>query len=130
MELKTNNMKIIIKRLFIVIGILSIISFNKPYIESTEIIRVTSAADLANVPSTTADMFLAIDLASTTASGTLIFPTSPRPGQSLIVSTRSAITSVTLNGGGIPINGSISTLAAGATVEWVYVQAANRWFRN
>ena len=102
----------------------------KQYIVSTEKIRVTSAANLASVPSTTADLLLVIDISTTTASGTLVFPTSPIDGQNLSVSTRSAITAVTLNGGGIPISGAITTLAAGGTVAWVYDAASNRWFRN
>lgn len=123
-------MKQIINRFLVVVGILSIISFNKPYVESTEIIRVTSVADLANVPTTVSDLLLAIDLPATAASGTLIFPATPRAGQTVTVSTRSAITAVTLNGNGIPINGTITTLAAGAFVEWTYIQAANRWTRT
>jgi hypothetical protein len=103
---------------------------NRPYIVSTEKIRVTQTADLATVPATTADLLLVIDVGTTIAAGTLVFPTAPIDGQSICVSTRSQITAVTLDAGGRAISGSISTLAAGGVVEWVYDQASNRWFRH
>lgn len=97
---------------------------------STEIIRATSAGDLTGIPATTADVLICVDLASTTASATLLFPTSPINGQTLSVTTRSAITTITNSLGGIPISGAVTTLAAGATVSYVYQQGSNRWFRN
>lgn len=100
------------------------------YVVSTEIIRATSAADVAGVPATTADVLICVDIASTTASATLGFPTSPINGQTLSVTTRSAITTITNSAGAIPISGAVTTLAAGATVSYVYQSTANRWFRN
>lgn len=99
------------------------------YIVSTEKIRVTQTADLASVPATTADILLVIDVAGTIPSGTLVFPANPIDGQTIAVSTRSQVTTVSLNAGTIPISGPITTLAAGGTVAWVYDQASNRWFR-
>lgn len=97
---------------------------------STEIIRATSAADLASIPATTADVLVCVDLAGTTANGTLNFPSSPINGQTLSVTTRSAITTITNSSGAIPISGAVTTLAAGAAVAYVYCQPANRWYKN
>lgn len=99
-------------------------------IVSTEMIRVNSVADLQGIPATTADILLCIDFAVTVTNGTLTFPTNPINGQIISVTTRSQITNVTLDGGGIPISGTIGTLAAGGVVAWVYNQEGNRWFRN
>lgn len=95
---------------------------------NVEKIRVTQTADLASVPATTADLLLVIDVGTTIASGTLVFPANPIDGQILSVSTRSQITSVSLTASP-PISGAISTLAAGGTVAWVFCQPSNRWFR-
>lgn len=102
----------------------------QPYVVSTEIIRVTSAADLASIPTTTADVLAAVDLAGTVASATLTFPTTPVNGQTLSVTTRSAVTTITNSTGGIPLSGAVTTLAAGASVSYVYIEAANRWYKN
>ena len=96
---------------------------------NVEKIRITTVGDLASVITTTSDMALVIDTAGTVAAGTLVFPSAPIDGQILSVSTRSAVTAVTLDGGGIPISGSISILAAGGTVSWIYDLVSNRWFR-
>ena len=103
---------------------------NRTYIVSTEKIRVTQTADLASMPETTSDLLLVIDVGTTIAAGTLVFPVNPIDGQTIGVSTRSQITAVTLDAAGRSISGSISTLAAGGFVEWVYDQASNRWFRH
>lgn len=103
---------------------------DKPYLANTEIIRVTTAGDLAGIPATTADVLACVDLPNTVGSATLTFPTQPINGQTLSVTTRSAITSITNSLGGIPISGAVTTLAAGGTVSYVYNQPANRWFRN
>lgn len=94
-----------------------------------EKIRVIDAAGLAAIFETTADIFVVVDRATTIAAGTLPFPPTPIDGQIMSISTRVAITALTLNTNAIPISGSISTLAAGAAAGWCYDLASNRWFR-
>lgn len=100
------------------------------YIVNVEKIRVVEAVDLASIAVTQADMLVVVDRSTTIAAGTLPMPANPIDGQVFMVSTRSAITALTLNANGIPISGSISTLAAGAAAGWTYDVISNRWFRN
>lgn len=99
-----------------------------PPLSAVEKIRVIDAAGLTAIFETTNDIFVVVDRATTIAAGTLPFPVVPVDGQLMMVSTRVAITALTLNSGAIPISGSISTLAAGAAKSWCYDLASNRWF--
>lgn len=96
-----------------------------------EKIRVIDAAGLSVIAETEADILVVVDRATTIATGTLPFPAAPRDGQLMGISTRVAITTLTLDTGpgAIPVSGSISTLAAGGTASWIYDQVSNRWFR-
>lgn len=97
---------------------------------SVEKIRVTGAGQASSWAQTTADVVLVIDISTTTASATCTFPTAPVDGQVFGFSTRSAVTTLTLSAGAIPISGPVTTAAAGAAFSWVYDQGSNRWFRN
>lgn len=98
---------------------------------SVEKIRVIDQAGLTAIFETTADIIVVVDRTTTIAAGTLPFPPNPIDGQIMSISTRVAITALTLNTGpqAIPISGSISTLAAGGAAGWCYDLVSNRWFR-
>lgn len=102
---------------------------NKPYLVNVEKIRAVEAADLLTIAETTSDILVVVDRSATIAAGTLPMPANPIDGQMFMVSTRSAITALTLNSNGRPVSGSISTLAAGAAAGWTYDAVSNRWFR-
>lgn len=102
----------------------------RPYLVSVEKMRVVEAADLLGIAETTADVLIVVDRPAAIASGTCPMPANPIDGQVFMISTRSAITSLTLNASGRPVSGTITTLAAGAAAGWTYDQISNRWFRN
>jgi len=99
-----------------------------PFLVNVEKIRVTQASDLDVLPATTADMLVIIDRASVITNGALPFPASPIDGQTLFLTTRNAVTNVTLNTNGKNIYGSRSTLSAGEVCGWVYDVVADSWF--
>lgn len=103
---------------------------DKPPLVSVEKIRVVEAADLTGIAETTADILIVVDRATTIPAGTCPMPAVPIDGQVFMISTRSAITALTLNSNGIPISGTITTLAAGGAAGWTYDQVSNRWFRK
>lgn len=95
---------------------------------STEIIRVTTGADLAAIALTTADMLVIVDRIASVSSGNLPMPANPEPGQSFYITSNVEITALTLNANGKTINGSISYLAKNTIAGWVFNSTADAWF--
>ena len=95
---------------------------------NVEKIRATQAADLTTIAETTADMCLVIDRALTIVNGTIPLPAVPIDGQIFIITTRTAITNLTLNTNGITIYGGVVTLSANVRVGWIYDAASLAWF--
>jgi hypothetical protein len=94
---------------------------------NVEKIRVTQAADLANIPTTTADIFLVFDRVATLASGTLPFPANPIDSQTYTLSTKAPITNFSVDTAGRAISGVPTTLPIGVT-GWVYDIGSDEWF--
>lgn len=95
---------------------------------NVEKIRATQAADLATIAETTADICLVIDRALTIVNGTIPLPQNPIDGQIFMITTRTAITNLTLNTNGITIYGGIVSLTANTRVGWIFDQASAAWF--
>jgi hypothetical protein len=78
---------------------------------------------------TTSTSIVICDHTATIASHTFAFPSSGLTnGQQITIAARSAITTVTLSGG--TFRPAITTLAAGAYVQYTYVTSANAWYRT
>lgn len=104
--------------------------------------RTTFSAGFARIPTisaapsgstitlTTATSYLLYNNSSTTASLTIQLPTATwADGQEVTIATRSAITTLTIGAGSIPVYSAPTTLAAGGFVAFIYSSAANAWFR-
>lgn len=96
---------------------------------SVEKIRVVDQSGLTAIFQTTADMIVVVDRATTVPTATCPMPTAPIDGQIFILSSRVAVTNLTMDAGAIPISGNITTLAAGGQAGWIYDTVSNRWFR-
>jgi hypothetical protein len=94
---------------------------------NVEVIRVTQASDLADIPTTEADILLIFDRATTVAVGTLPFPLAPIKGQSYLLSSKIEITSFSVNTGGKDISGVPAILPIGV-IGWVYEAVSDEWF--
>jgi hypothetical protein len=70
---------------------------------------------------------LILNPAGTIAALTVVFPTGVVDGYKLQISTSQVITALTLTGA---ISNAVTTLAAGATVAYVWVAQAASWFRG
>lgn len=68
------------------------------------------------------------DNATIAATLTIVMPASPCNGQIVKISSRSGVTALTISSA-ITVVGSANTLAAGATIGWIYSSQANKWFR-
>lgn len=73
------------------------------------------------------DRALLYDQAATVAALTVTLPASPVDGQDFTISTRSAITALTINGG--TAYGAPTTLAAGGFCSFKFSSAGAAWFR-
>lgn len=93
-----------------------------------EKIRATTQQELQSIYQTTADMLVVVDRETTIASGTIPMPTNPVDKQEFIVTSRVAITALTMDAGGRTIYGNITSLPAGVAVGWVYEVLSNAWF--
>ena len=78
-------------------------------------------------PDSIADILIVIDNSATLAELTIPFKPDPIDGQLMLISTRSAITSLTLTSAK-PIRGLISGTAAGGIVGWIFDTARDAWF--
>lgn len=98
---------------------------------SVEKIRVVDQSGLTAIFETTADMMVVVDRATTIPTATCPMPVAPIDGQIFMLSSRVAITNLTMDAGpqAIPISGTITTLAAGGQAGWIYDLVSNRWFR-
>lgn len=89
----------------------------------------SAAGSGSAVTLTTSTNHLLYDQAATVAALTITLPSaSLTNGQTITIATRSAITSLTINGG--TIYGAPTTLAAGGFCSFIYSSAANAWFRR
>jgi hypothetical protein len=89
----------------------------------------STVASGSTITLTTSTNHLLYDNAATAASLTVTLPSaSLTDGQVITIATRSAITSLTVNGG--TIYGNPTTLAAGGFASFIYSSGASAWFRK
>jgi len=67
--------------------------------------------------------------AGTLATGTFKFTTNPFDGQVVTISTTQQITALTINGNGNTVSNAVSTLAAGASVSYLFRSTNTTWYR-
>lgn len=118
---------------FVLMLVAAAITFSftyKPYLVSTEKIRVTQGSDLAAIPETTADMLVVVDRATAITNGTMPMPANPVDYQTFMVSSRCDIVNMTLNSNGKAVYGTVGTLYAGDMVAWTFDATSNAWFRT
>ena len=72
---------------------------------------------------------LILDPAGTLATGSVTFPATPFDGQNFSISTTQTVTALTLVGGAATVKNAVTTLAAGATVTYVYAASNTSWYR-
>jgi hypothetical protein len=96
--------------------------------ETVEMIRVTTGADLAAIALTQQDMMVVVDRATAIVNGTMPMPTTPRDKQSFWISSRVEITNLTLDSGGKTVYENISYLPANKPAGWFYNLEADAWF--
>lgn len=97
-------------------------AFNQPPTISTVVSGST-------ITLTTSDNHLLYNRSTTSATLTITLPsTSLYDGQVITIATRSAITSLTVNGG--TIYGAPTTLAAGGFASFIYSNVVGAWFRR
>ena len=93
-----------------------------------EKIRATSQQDLTAIAMTIADMIVVVDRETTIVNGTIPMPSNPVDKQEFIVTSRVAISTLTMDAGGRTIYGNITSLPAGVAVGWMYEAVSNSWF--
>lgn len=90
-------------------------------------VRSTATSGTTYLTETSCELLL--DTASPMASRTITLPSiAVEDGQCITISTRSAITALTINGG--TIYGAPSTLPAGGFCSFIYSSSATAWFRK
>lgn len=63
------------------------------------------------------------------AAGTVVLPATPTDRQEVLVSTTQAVTALTVNGNGNPVNGAPATLAANGFFRLRYDGVNDSWYR-
>ena len=90
-------------------------------------IRVTTAQDLLGIYETIDDLLVIVDRETTIAAGTCPMPSSPVDKQLFILSTKVAITALTMNPGLKTVRGNVTSMQADSVVGWVFEAVSNAW---
>ena len=90
-------------------------------------IRVTTAQDLLGIYETIDDLLVIVDRETTIAAGTCPMPSSPVDKQLFILSTKVAITTLTMNPGLKTVRGNVTSMQADSVVGWVFGAVSNAW---